>query len=89
VLYRVEGEESGGGRSLSQALRDPSSGITPLAAFAFMVFVLLYTPCVVTVIAVRREVGALWMWFSIGYQLVLAWLVSFGIYQVGTLLGLN
>jgi ferrous iron transport protein B len=89
VLYRVEGEESGGGRSLSQALRDPSSGITPLAAFAFMVFVLLYTPCVVTVIAVRREVGTLWMWFSIGYQLVLAWLVSFGIYQIGTLLSLS
>jgi ferrous iron transport protein B len=89
VLYRVEGDDAANGRSLSAALRDPSSSITPLAAFAFMVFVLLYTPCVVTVIAVRREVGALWMWFSIGYQLALAWLVSFGIYQIGTLLRLN
>jgi ferrous iron transport protein B len=89
VLYHVEGEGAESGRSLSAALRAPSSGITPLAAFAFMVFVLLYTPCVVTVIAVRREVGALWMWFSIGYQLALAWIVSFGIYQIGTLIGLN
>jgi len=89
VLYHVEGDAPESGRSLSAALRDPSSGITPLAAFAFMVFVLLYTPCIVTVIAVKREVGAPWTWFSVGYQLVLAWLVSFGIYQIGTLIGLN
>jgi ferrous iron transport protein B len=89
VLYHVEGGESDSRGSLSAALRDPSSGITPLAAFAFMVFVLLYTPCVVTVIAVKREIGALWMWFSVGYQLVLAWLVAFGIYQTGALFGLN
>lgn len=87
VLYHVgEGET---GRSLSAALGDPSSGIAPLAAFAFMVFVLLYTPCIVTVIAVKREAGAAWMWFSIGYQLVLAWTVCFGIYQIGRLVGLG
>jgi ferrous iron transport protein B len=86
VLYHA-GDESG--RSLSAALRDPSSGVTPLAAFAFMVFVLLYTPCIVTVLAARREIGVLWMWFSIGYQLALAWLVAFGIYQIGTLIGLT
>ncbi len=89
VLYHVGGDEANGGRSLSAALSDPSSGISPLAAFAFMVFVLLYTPCIITVIAVKREVGARWMWFSIGYQLVLAWLVCFGIYQIGTLIGLG
>jgi ferrous iron transport protein B len=89
VLYHVEGDGAQGRGSLSAALRDPSSGITPLAAFAFMVFVLLYTPCVVTVIAVKREIGTLWMGFSIGYQLVLAWLVAFGIYQIGTFFGLN
>jgi ferrous iron transport protein B len=53
-----------------------------------MIFVLLYTPCVVTVAAVRREAGTGWMWFSIGYQLALAWLVSFAIYQIGRLFGL-
>ena len=85
VLY-APGTE---GASLSDALRNPAHGITPLAAFAFMVFVLLYTPCIVTVAAVRREAGAKWMWFSIGYQLALAWVVSFAVFQVGRLLGLN
>jgi ferrous iron transport protein B len=89
VLYHAEGAETDAGESLPAALRHPSSGITPLAAFAFMVFVLLYTPCIITVIAVKRELGTAWMWFSVGYQLVLAWLVAFGIYQIGTLVGLN
>lgn len=89
VLYHAEEEGAESGRSLSEALRAPSSGITPLAAFAFMVFVLLYTPCLVSVVAVKREIGAPWMWFSVGYQLVLAWLAAFGIYQIGTFFGLS
>ena len=89
VLYQADVDNGDTGRSLSAALSDPSSGITPLAAFAFMVFVLLYTPCIVAVIAIKREVGARWMWFSMGYQLALAWLVSFGIYQIGRLVGLT
>jgi ferrous iron transport protein B len=85
VLYHAGAD----GASLRSALLDPANGITPLAAFAYMVFVLLYTPCIVTVAAIRREAGSRWMWFSIGYQLALAWLVSFGIYQVGKLIGLS
>ena len=61
--------------------------MTPLGGFAFMLFVLLYTPCIVAVIAIKREVGAKWAAFSVGYQFVLAWLVSFGVYQIGSLLG--
>jgi ferrous iron transport protein B len=87
VLHQAE-VDAQGSDSLSMALRDPSRGVTPLAGFAFMLFVLLYTPCIITVIAIKREVGAGWMWFSIGYQMVLAWLVSFGVYQIGTLAGL-
>jgi ferrous iron transport protein B len=85
VLYHADAEAR---TSLPDALRDPASGLTPLAAFGFMLFVLLYTPCIITVIAIKREVGTRWMWFSIGYQLVLAWLVSFGVYQIGRLAGL-
>jgi ferrous iron transport protein B len=88
VLYHVDETGHRASESLAQELRDPGSGVTPLAGFAFMVFVLLYTPCIVSVIAIKREIGAGWMWFSIGYQLALAWLVSAGIYQVGTLFGL-
>lgn len=87
VLHQAEMEVDGAG-SLSEALRDPERGLSPLAGFAFMLFVLLYSPCIVAVVAVRREVGAAWMWFSIGYQLALAWLVAFGVYQIGTLFGL-
>lgn len=89
VLYHADASEAGPGETLPDALRDPSSGITPLAAFAFMVFILLYTPCIVSVIAIKREVGTGWMWFSIGYQLALAWLVSFGIYRIGGAVGLG
>jgi ferrous iron transport protein B len=87
VLHQAE-IDADGTDSLAEALRDPERGVTPLAGFAFMLFVLLYTPCIITVIAIKREVGAGWMWFSIGYQMALAWLVSFGVYQIGGLLGL-
>ena len=54
-----------------------------------MAFVLLYTPCIATVMLIRREFGARWMWFDIGYQLALAWVVAFVIYQGGRILGLG
>lgn len=88
VLYHAEATTSNGDHSLPATLRDPSSGVTPLGGFAFMLFVLLYTPCIVAVIAIKREIGARWMVFSVGYQLVLAWLASFVVYQVGSLIGL-
>jgi len=53
-----------------------------------MAFVLLYTPCMPTIFAVKREIGARWMWFSILFQAVLAWMTAFVIYQGGRLLGL-
>jgi len=86
ILYQV-GEETEESESLKQTLGDPRHGITPLVALGFMLFVLLYTPCVVAVIAVRREIGTRWMFFNISYQLILAWGVAFLIYQVGTFLG--
>lgn len=63
---------------------------TPLSAYAFITFVLLYMPCVVVAIAMRQEFGT-WKWFGIAfaYQMVLAWVVAFIIYQGGTLLGIG
>ncbi len=60
---------------------------TPLAAVAFMVFVLLYTPCVATIAAIRHEYGLKWMLFSATYMLVVAWVMSVVVYQGGMLLG--
>lgn len=57
----------------------------PLSAYAFMVFVLLYTPCVAVIATFKKEFGTKMMLLSVSYQLVLAWVVSFLIYQGGRL----
>ena len=88
VLYQADVTAPNGDHSLPAALSDPAGGVTPLGGFAFMLFVLLYTPCIVAVIAIKREIGTGWTAFSVGYQLVLAWVVSFGVYQIGSLIGL-
>ncbi|NMC47146.1 MAG: ferrous iron transport protein B, partial [Chloroflexi bacterium] len=62
-----------------------SGGRGALASFAFMVFVLLYTPCMVAVAAERHEFGAKWMWVSVIGQFVLAWMVAVLIFQIGSL----
>lgn len=63
---------------------------TPLSAYAFMVFVLLYMPCVVVGISMRHEFGT-WKWYGIAfaYQMALAWMMAFVIYQVGKFLGIG
>lgn len=60
---------------------------TPLAAVAFTVFVLLYTPCMVTVAAMRHEFGTRFMFYQIIYTFVIAWAAAVIVFQVGTLLG--
>lgn len=66
---------------------DGSPSFTPLVAFGFMIFVLIYFPCVATIIAIARESGS-WRWgaFSVIYSCSLAWLMSFAVYQIGRLL---
>jgi ferrous iron transport protein B len=85
------GEEEDEPSSLMSAIRtsfeQSSGGHGALAAVAFMVFVLLYTPCMVAVAAERQELGMRWTWVSILGQLVLAWLVALLIFQGGLLLG--
>ncbi|MFX3624354.1 MAG: ferrous iron transport protein B [Ectobacillus sp.] len=61
---------------------------TPLSAYSFLVFVLLYTPCLATVAVIRKETGSQrWTVFSIGYALLLAYALSFIVYIGGKLLG--
>ena len=62
-----------------------AAGFTPLTAFTFMLFVLLYFPCVATVFTLRREAGRQWAWFMVFHSLILAWLVSFLIFQLASL----
>lgn len=59
---------------------------TPLSAYSFLVFTLLYPPCVAAMASIRREVGkAKYLWLSIGIQVGVAYLVSLIVYQVGRL----
>lgn len=60
--------------------------VTPFAAFCYLVFVLLYTPCVATMGALVREAGPRWAWVVISWSTVLAYAMSVFIYQAGTLL---
>ncbi len=64
------------------------SQYTALSAYAFLVFVLLYTPCVAVIGVIKRETNS-WKWtgFSVLYQIAVAWMFSFLVYQIGRLLG--
>jgi ferrous iron transport protein B len=59
---------------------------TPAAGLAFLVYVLLYTPCVATLGVIRSEFGGRWALFSALYQSGIAWIVATTIFQIGTLL---
>ena len=63
-----------------------SDGITPLSAYCFLLFVLLYFPCIATIAAIRSETGS-WRWaiFAATYTTLLAWVVSAAVYQIGSL----
>ena len=63
-----------------------TAGFTPLTAFSFMLFVLLYFPCVATIATLHREAGKGWAWFTVFHSLFLAWFISFIVYQIGSLL---
>ncbi|MBO7227117.1 MAG: ferrous iron transport protein B, partial [Bacteroidales bacterium] len=92
ILYKVEDAENI--TSLTKALQNevyavgPRAGqkvFTPLVAMAFMMFVLLYVPCTATVMTCRKEFGRKWAWVMSGYTLALAWIISFAVFQIGSL----
>lgn len=63
------------------------SDITPLIALAYMLFTLIYFPCIATLAAIRQETGS-WKWpvFAACYTTLLAWIVAFIVYQIGSLI---
>lgn len=80
VLYANDADAD----SVSLAERIP---ITPLTAYCYMLFVLIYFPCIATLAAIKNESGS-WKWplFAASYTTVLAWVVSFVVHSVGGLL---
>lgn len=85
VMYSIDEDvESGSGETrLQQALLN---SISPAAALAFMVFVLLYFPCIATFGAIMAETGG-WKWplFSAVYTILVAWVMAFAVYRVALL----
>lgn len=61
---------------------------TPLVSYAFMLFVLIYFPCVAVIAAIRKEANMGWAVFTMIYTTAMAWLIAFATYQIGSLLGL-
>ena len=93
VLYSVTDitEEEGdyaGKASRYETMRKAmeADGITPLTAFCYLIFVLLYFPCIAAIAAIRNESGS-WRWalFSVFYTTLTAWIVSAAINQIGRL----
>lgn len=80
------GDTSEDTTALGAALR---AAFTPLAAVAFLVFVLLYVPCMATVGAMRQEFGGRWALYQVVYTLLLAWVAAVVVYQGGLLLGIG
>ncbi len=80
VLYADDGESTNIGNKLAE------NGVTPLIAFCYMVFTLIYLPCVAVLVAIKQEAGG-WKWalFTALYTTGLAWIVSFLFYRVGLL----
>lgn len=93
VIYTGDPDDSEEAQhQLSERIRqekrpDGSPSFTPLVAMGFMLFVLIYFPCVATIIAIARESGS-WRWgaFSVIYSCALAWFVAFAVHQIGLLL---
>lgn len=89
VLYSNNGEEAlededAENARLSRVIAN--SGLTPLAAFSFLIFVLLYMPCIPACIGIKNESGH-WRWalFTVVYTTSLAWICSTLVFQIGSL----
>ncbi|MDP2360394.1 MAG: ferrous iron transport protein B [bacterium] len=85
VVYAL-GETEPGSESLRRELQ---KRYTPLVGFCIMLFALVSTPCMSTFAVTAREAGSLrWAWFQLLGLTALAWILTFGVFQIGRLLGL-
>lgn len=83
ILYGVAGDVLESGALLYPALQ---AAFTPLQAYSFLVFALLTSPCIAAIAAMKKELGS-WKWliFAIVYEIIVAYLAAFLIYQLGSL----
>lgn len=89
ALYQ-EDSTPGSSADLSQSMQATEEGFTALHALALMLFMVLYPPCLATLITIKLQSGSYgYMFFSLGYQIVLGILVATLVFSGGTLLGLT
>jgi len=91
VLYTGETDATEESTSLKEKLQTAQKPngepvFDPIVAYSFMLFILLYFPCIAALAAIKREAGTKWMIFEIFYTTGVAWLVSFIFYQVARMI---
>ena len=88
VLYTGDSDDQQSLKTRLKAEKHPNGEpvFTPLVAFGFLLFILIYFPCIATIVAIKEESHS-WKWalFSVFYTTGVAWLVSFAVYQIGSL----
>ena len=87
VLYSPDGEEVTETSSLAQDLRSATDAagapvFTKPVVWSFLLFVLLYFPCIAALSAVGREAGHKWAWFTMVYTTAVAWIAAFAVYHI-------
>jgi ferrous iron transport protein B len=96
VLYQVDSQDEKATESLRNKLRSEKHSYgkrkgelvyTKLTAFSFILFILIYFPCIAVIAAIKKESGS-WKWaaFMVFYTTGLAWFISFIVYQTGNLI---
>jgi ferrous iron transport protein B len=81
LINKIKNETYSKGEKVNQKV------FTPLVALSFLLFVLIYFPCVAVFAAVKKEAGGIkWAIFVAAYTTTLAWLISFTVYQIGSLI---
>jgi ferrous iron transport protein B len=95
IIYQADMNADENSGSLIEKIRqqEHSSGtlkgqkvFTKLVAFGFMLFVLIYFPCVAVIAAIKKESSWKWAVFSMVYTTAIAWVIAFITYQVGSLI---
>lgn len=94
VLYQTGGDEEDNSalkaklqqQTYSSGPRKGQNVFSPLVAFCMMLFVLIYMPCFAAIAAIRKEGGRKWALLACCYTTTLAWIVTFAVFQIGSLL---
>lgn len=86
ILYHADDEGQNLVYNLQQQVNSKGEQVfTPLVAYGFMLFILIYFPCMAVIAAIKKEAGWKWAFFTVFYTTLVAWIVSCCVYQIGSL----